>query len=136
MIDVNDLMLGSYVQVPNGQFGVVETLMKSGVIYASYLDKEKGMTCAHANHFQPIPITPEWLERLGFERKYGTLCRGCFTAYTKATPITINNGCVFEAWLVPGDMFSESRFEVEYIHQLQNLYFATTKWQLTLGGGL
>lgn len=130
MIDVRDLMVGNYFYV-----GELEKhLVASEIDCCSATAFVNGeMITFNKVNLTPISITPEWLEQLGFEwldKKHGVLGKGFFTAYTKATSKT--RGCVFEANFIPGDAFCVARFEVEYIHDLQNLMRSTTKAAIKL----
>jgi hypothetical protein len=73
---------------------------------------------------EPIELTEEWLKRLGFKRK------------NNAWELAVG-GTDFSLWNPPGDL--EIRLndtilcpKTEYVHQLQNLYFALTNSELTL----
>lgn len=81
---------------------------------------------------QPIPISEEWLLKLGFKKeKYSDLLPDGFTEYTigrfEFTIDETNNSNYF--WIVDTD---EGNYSVEcnYVHELQNLYFALTKKEL------
>lgn len=76
------------------------------------------------NDFEPIPLTPEWLERFGFEVygsepywKYADGINGMFK----------NNRFRLFTFQTHGDYVP-----VDYVHQLQNLYFALTGQELEL----
>lgn len=70
--------------------------------------------------YQPIPITPEWLERFGF------------------LPYPFNGGWRHESsWLDIDNMGDYFQYphgcaEIRSIHQLQNLYYALTGQELTI----
>lgn len=91
---------------------------------------------------QPIPITEEWLLKFGFNHVSGTL-------RDKKINIQKEEGSghsEYDLWIDFGD--DNETFEVEilivskegdwfftkqkYIHQLQNIYFALTKKELTI----
>lgn len=80
----------------------------------------------HAD-FDPIPLTEEWLLKFGFEFHVNANCENFY--YTKDAFICIRCDEDFE-WFryYNGDFYSE----IEYVHQLQNLYFALTGEELTL----
>lgn len=76
------------------------------------------------NHnYNPIPLTEEWLLKLGFETDHiewwnGIICLGIF-----------KDGIYY----LPTDQISfRIGKEIEYVHQLQNLYFALTGEELIL----
>lgn len=64
--------------------------------------------------FSPIPITPEWLERLGFKEEIQAAqwVKGGIAIRHKMFCIMRNNDGVYQ-----------SVTECEYVHQLQNLYY-------------
>jgi hypothetical protein len=72
---------------------------------------------------EPIPLTEEWLFKLGFETDHiewwnGIICLGIF-----------KDGIYY----LPTDQISfRIGKEIEYVHQLQNLYFALTGEELIL----
>lgn len=79
---------------------------------------------------QPIPITEEWLLKLGFEKEEGNL----YSLY-------VDDNLDVSLW--SDTYFSNPTIEltcngkvvcknIKYIHQLQNLYFALTGQELKL----
>jgi len=75
----------------------------------------------HFGEWNPIPLTEEWLVKLGFKRW------GKFdlwkTYQTTVCTIAGTTQSGFELSKIP-------RVEVKYVHQLQNLYFALTGEEL------
>jgi hypothetical protein len=90
----------------------------------------------YLDEFEPIPLTPEILEKCGFEKSkeevYGEEYLG----------LKLYNGiCRYEICFFPGNTFTSiSLFHKgeligrtwEYLHQLQNLYFALTGQELNV----
>jgi len=75
-------------------------------------------------NFEPIPITSEWLEEIGFQKRL----------QNKTNYPTRNNNKV-EFKLNSSDNYdwesSVNNFpKVKYIHQLQNIYFTLTETEL------
>lgn len=79
------------------------------------------------NQIEPIPLTSEWLERFGFEKDDSRRTESHpYTDYEKSG-VRIDlpyfefhfNNC-------------DSGIDIEYVHQLQNLYFALTGQELEL----
>lgn len=67
--------------------------------------------------FKPIPITEEWLVKFGFEKRESIW--------------TLNEICI-SSWF--SFRYSEDPLkvqEIDFVHQLQNLYFALTGKELT-----
>ena len=89
------------------------------------------------DEFNPIPITPEWLERAGFSKR---LINNKFYEYfIDATPLNYKNDYVIKWWdtdfdrkinFAPVLSGTVHAFPCDYIHQLQNLYFALTGKEL------
>ncbi len=81
--------------------------------------------CDYAiNEIKPIPITEEWLLKFGFEKNLD----GC--------PTLKKDHQYFQYWegrltwqQSPHNDWSE--FKIQFVHQLQNLYFALTGEELT-----
>ncbi len=85
-----------------------------------------------ANNYAPIPITEEWLDKFGFEKKSSH-------AYYYNEPIRIDVfGCEFMVrFRAELDDYNLRLVElknskVKYVHQLQNLYFALTGEELSI----
>jgi len=77
--------------------------------------------------FFPIPLTDEWLIRFGFEPLENSLFnihhRGAFRLYR------------YDGWNFvyrQADDTNNKNVPIEYVHQLQNLYFTLTGTELTL----
>ena len=70
----------------------------------------------------PIKITPEWLNRLGFEKDSDGVFKfdWCFLQFVDG-----------EATLSPG-YAAKVNPSFKFVHQLQNLYFALTGEELTI----
>ena len=78
--------------------------------------------------YKPIPLTEEWLLKFGFVHRK----RRDVPAYEKNNLIV---EYLFERWT--GRLYWNERnsiriIDVEYVHQLQNLYFALTGEELTI----
>ncbi len=74
----------------------------------------------------PIPLTEEWLVKFGFKRDstlYGeTRKLGCF-----------NIGKLTNGYFIEGGVDSnKTSINIQYVHQLQNLYFSLTNEELTI----
>ena len=78
--------------------------------------------------FKPIPITQEWLERLGFERnKYYQNFRIKAGDYYNSIKYIDGEWCYNNDDSDAGCYFVTT---VQYIHELQNLYHAINKEEL------
>ena len=69
--------------------------------------------------FNPIPLTPEWLERMGF-------ARGEINSW-------YNLGLFFSMNIQDNKFYFDSMvLPIKYVHQLQNLYFAIKNTELEI----
>ena len=76
------------------------------------------------DEIQSIPLTEEWLVKFGFEKsKYEY-----FTKFAGNNVMTI---FIFQE-RIKVDIVNQFICNIHYVHQLQNLYFALTKKELTL----
>lgn len=123
MIKVNELRPGNYV-LHNDELMQIESYCNGKVnVYAGYYGDAPhihGIDCGNINL---IPLTPEWMERCGF--KEGTnylfgkqLKLGIHSDYTYIGTLTSTSA----AYVAP----------TQYVHQLQNLYFALTGDELQI----
>ena len=78
--------------------------------------------------FEPIPLTEEWLLKLGFNNRasneYGIKCGSCWMSLNN--PNDMGEWQNYYCWT-----FDRFKFvELKYVHQLQSLYFALTGEEL------
>jgi hypothetical protein len=97
---------------------------------------EGGHTLYEVDKLVGIPINTEWLGRCGFElfnrellyvRKYHT--QGELMLFSTDSPVGKSNGFPTGKFYY---MFSGIAHFIDYVHQLQNLYFALTGEELTV----
>lgn len=69
---------------------------------------------------EPIPLTEEWLLKFGFEHREFSFDKGSFFLSKRR----FKNEYLYQA--------HTHRFQVKYVHQLQNLYFALTSEELNI----
>ena len=75
------------------------------------------------SNVEPIPLTEDWLLKFGFEEKmFGWWSNVLFLR-------TDNRDGFFYDWQKTNETTGTY---IEYVHQLQNLYFALTSLELTL----
>ena len=126
MINANELRMGSLIEKDNVmyKFLSLEQNHTSTSEYRWYwvetLDGKLGHY--YYSHFKPIPLTPEILEKCGFDRN-------CILKISQGLNIEWSYGK--EVWLTKeGEVIYE--FEnTQHLHQLQNLYFALIGEELT-----
>lgn len=90
-------------------------------------------------HAEPAPLNEEWLERLGFvDITDGYRATGqADPVFRIASPVRGQNIDLYrkwdnEAWKPKGYFLGHFEYVMQYVHQLQNLYFALTGEELTI----
>ena len=110
----NELRIGNYVDL--------------GGMRNLYQITDEILGCLNLN---PIPLTEEWLIKLGFEKKENSL-------FTKKLEYIYNSlkYCEdYKIWIYyndDNDAACNSIADLNFVHELQNLYFALTKKELTM----
>jgi hypothetical protein len=129
MIDPRELRIGNYVTLHGNAVASpidfeVEGTSDDGIEVAGHI--------ARLTNIHPIPISPEWLERLGFEMDDDMEC-GIIWYLKLNDDISIYwNGCIE---IEIKTQFVTTRYDIDhikYIHHLQNLYHALTGKELEL----
>lgn len=93
-----------------------------------------GIACGNDHHYKPIPLTEEWLLKLGF--KYDAdndklfLFLPIHEFCTDRLSFRKSEGHICLEVQVFRTLFEHTK----YVHQLQNLYFTLTGKELTIGG--
>lgn len=84
--------------------------------------KIENVNLQSAQKYEPIPLTEEWLLKMGFEKDGKYYSKGSFH-YHEFGHIFIGN-----------DHVSSGHVDalIKYIHELQNLYYALKKKELTI----
>lgn len=108
---IEDLKIGSLVSYNNCDLRVTALGSRSDII-----GLERHPLTAF-NRVSPIPLTEEWLIKLGFGKQNGYPFE-MLNGYIK-----IRNGIYFFKYY-------QLEIELNYVHQLQNLYFALTSKEL------
>lgn len=114
----NELRLGNYLMYRGETLTRVQSLgvngFETGKVSDTILD---GIACGSTDiaDYEPIPLTPEWLERMGFVKN-------------RIGDYGIGNTFVFP-YTNPGEWFvtfspDKGGTAVRYVHQLQNIYYA------------
>jgi len=85
---------------------------------------------------KPIPLNEDWLLRFGFEKKESSTCIAYHIGINEVT-----HDWLFDlVWLITPELigapdvpfYRNGRHTIQYVHQLQNLYFALTGDELTI----
>ena len=88
--------------------------------YYEYQVEETDFCYGNMVNFEPIPLTEEWLVRLGFKK----LTQGGSIYKVKDFHV--------QDFSQLGIYECNNHIEIKYVHQLQNLYFALTGQELEL----
>lgn len=127
-IKANELRVGNWVQRPEQ---IRSKLLDDDRIYF-LVDSIMIRDCEHYESnwaFEPIPLTPEILEKAGFEwddiDKGNETVRGLFKKFILMLPH--HNGL---NWYAAPYGYPLMPQRTLYLHQLQNLYFALTGEEL------
>lgn len=81
---------------------------------------------------EPIPLTKEWLERFGFEREEEYYEGGMIDYRMILMKNSLEFVSFWESEDITGVNQCQTGVDVDYVHQLQNLYFALTGEELEL----
>lgn len=128
MIQANELRINNYVLRKGFLFednNFYETKVTHNDIRACIVNK---------NHFKPIPLTEDWLLKFGFTKKDHT----CSDKSISENLFFKEN--YFVEFSEEGILFCQLHYFgqgwflkiIEYVHQLQNIYFALTGQELSL----
>lgn len=82
------------------------------------------MSYPTVRHYDPIPLTEDWLIRFGFSCKIKQCIKGEFKVYEKGG-FTYDSNCGL--WF-----YTLISHQPQYVHELQNLFFAITDEKLIL----
>ena len=110
-MESNELRLGNLLHEEDVGVILVESLNSFGGEEINE-DSARG-------YIEPIPLTEEWLKRIEWDNSLFQI--------TDFTVITFSFGAL---WINLGGNYKPRR--IEFVHQLQNLYFALTGQELTI----
>jgi hypothetical protein len=114
----NELRIGNKFYLPNGKVGTI-----------SYHEIRLMIVALDKPNYQPIPLTEEWLVKFGFVVEGDDLCldagRLIFMWYNDDEFVHLINFLNLQV------KRTDTILSIQYVHQLQNLYFALTGEELT-----
>lgn len=112
-VDIKTLRIGSHVEY-DGKRVRICSLKTNMANYDDGKGKPRcfGSNLAYYKRMQPIPITPDLLEELGFEYKR----EGCWEHWWK-DGFDLQHRDESEYWHFHGDI------GIEYLHELESLYY-------------
>ena len=124
MIAINDLKINNYVYYNNehNAIGIITKLITDIITDINYVGINNRIDVHYLNkHINPIPLTEEWLIKFGFDYRF---TKGKFNIITKGKLGYENGRTYFNSWVI-------LEKQPDYVHELQNLYYALTKEELT-----
>jgi hypothetical protein len=121
----NELRIGDLVRLflgvddngPNYREYKISGIMTDSIGSSHYL--VGNMWIEISNNLEPIPLTEEWLIRLGFEKTFITKIH---LTFSKGPFSLLKRDKHIQIWY--------ENINVQYVHQLQLLYFALTNEEL------
>ena len=122
----NELRIGNLVK---DSIGVIEI----SITGESYFEKpiyDFGKI-EFASIYEPILLTEKWLLKFGFEKKEN----GLFTKKLEYIYNSLKYCDDYKIWIYyndDNDAACNAIADLNYVHELQNLYFALTKEELTM----
>jgi hypothetical protein len=140
-----ELRIGNYVSPPVGcepHIGEITAINLDGydceLIDDNYEEYVSISQFGKIRDLDPITLTEEWLLKFGFEKKESSSCIVYHIGMNEVT-----HDWLFDlTWLRRPELinapnvpfYKNGRHSIYYVHQLQNLYFALTGDELTMGG--
>jgi hypothetical protein len=109
----NELRIGNCLMKIDGTLIEVSSLE---------IECAEGMSGHFNLTFNPIPLTEEWLFNLGFDNKFN---KGKINIIPKGRLGYENGRTYFNSWVI-------LEKQPDYVHELQNLYYALTQKELKL----
>ena len=133
MIDVKDLMVGDWVKSPQGVTQVHNVLIDKIITK----NDKKGVYCYHTTDIEPIPVTKEILEKIGFKEdtaivKFYRYWDKEYRYKLDVDPDFCNSDRKFSIHIDNGDCETIGSGEFTYVHELQNLTRIITGFSLPI----
>jgi hypothetical protein len=134
MIPINELRINNYVYYNNehNEIGIITKLVTELITDINYVGINNRIDVHYLNkHINPIPLTEELLIKLKFKERKEII--NFSEWYIGENPITNDWLFVIKQFKDENKFFFKNGFHIiKYIHELQNLYYALTKEELTL----
>lgn len=132
IMKVNELRIGNLVYDEQNRCYEIESIITDRIkntIQLNLID-ESGCGIENAVNVTPIPLTEEWLEKLGFKKgfKDNWYHKESNEYFNFLRPLSKCSTCHVES----GNFDDIDGIPIKYVHQLQNLYFALTGEELTI----
>lgn len=113
----NSLRIGNYVYDRGGKILKIDYWERPGMVAQNMVIE--GITVhpmtEEVKYLKPIPLTEDWLIKFNIKKM-------------PESEYTINtyNLAGFKLWMKDGKFLFNDQISIEYVHQIQNLYFALT----------
>ena len=117
---ITDILRAEISGIHNTKNASNEDFYKEGIVYS-----------LNYENVEPIPLTEEWLLKFGFNRRdaYFGFCRKKYNQEGRWKYLILNRRSgIFYAYRYGYGNFCK----LQYVHQLQNLYFSLTNEDLTI----
>lgn len=128
-MNANELRIGNYV-IDSKDYKLLLLSISQKGNCSGYFPELNDYGTEEINLLKPIPLTEEWLMKFRFEKRGGCY----FSDIPYKNDCWINFSFVIAIW-DDGRLFYDwngGNSQLNYVHQLQNLYFALTGEELTL----
>lgn len=128
MINPTELRIGNWIQLHDGNSRIVVSLMPADI--STWPEDKSQVDTKPAKEYEPIHLTEEWLVKFGFGRRLETNGYYCFTNGV----IELNHKFQLELFDSRPEEETTKNFNppLQYVHQLQNLYYALNGEELTI----
>lgn len=139
-MDIKELRIGNIIQSISKAFGENHlgqwSITEEDMVYI--IESE------NKSHYQPVPITEEWLLKFGFEYRNENKGIGAILDFKNCPENTTVEEWKFHKSVAfvhdkndEKDIFltflsNPTAYKIKYLHQVQNLYFALTQTELTI----
>jgi hypothetical protein len=130
MIKVSELRIGNCVYDHEGDESKVYNVYNSGGVDLTF--ELVLMENINAESISPIPLTEEWLVKFGFEKYVNSFRKGYNDlVYHFIYLKHLDSYACYIEYEDDSELYPIS-FNIEYVHQLQNFYFALTGEELII----
>lgn len=115
MIKAEELRIGNLVYIPSTKQTIPVTAINMDL--GVWVNRSLGVL--GFNQVEPIPLSEEWLKRMGFEKVEHTFW---------ITGLAVHNNTPGEFYM----LYEQNRTIIRFVHHLQNLFFSLTGEELTI----
>lgn len=119
-MNTSELRLGNIVSTKTIKWNMVDCAVRAARTEMVILEYQNDFFKRDLDEIDPIIITKEWLLKFGFTLEY---TNGGFTKWEKGKFMLLDGKLPFPI---------HQKKRIDYVHELQNLYFALTGEELTV----